>query len=224
MKIVASLLFGFAATLGLFFGVSHVGHRMEAPTIPPAVDVREVVLPIEPPPPPAPVRQAVQLQTVPLGIEASPEPSPVKIEVPPPLVEAVLPPAPPAPPAVVQIGDLAGHYKPSIGVFEDDGRVFQASEVDQLPRALDRHVAVPSRVRNGADSLRVVLVVVVDANGIPSHPRLLGSSGNDKFDRIMMDCILDWTFSPAIRKGKRVRCLIQQNITVNWSGANQFTI
>jgi hypothetical protein len=49
------------------------------------------------------------------------------------------------------------------------------------------------------------------------------SSGNAKFDEIFARTVRDqWLFSPAIRRGKKVKCLAQQWFRVNFTSGSPF--
>ena len=107
------------------------------------------------------------------------------------------------------------------GVFHGITQLFQQSEVDKIPTVLSRpNPIIPSWVRQGAESLRVVMLLLVDQNGAVKSVRVLESSGNPEFDAIITrDALEAWVFTPAIKKGKRVRCLVQQYTRVNWTGS-----
>jgi hypothetical protein len=40
---------------------------------------------------------------------------------------------------------------------------------------------------------------------------------------LMMEAITEWVFSPAVKNGRNVRCLIEQGITVQWSAGSVFS-
>jgi len=61
---------------------------------------------------------------------------------------------------------------------------------------------------------------VVDAKGAPSNIRVLHSSGNEKFDALVVKCVQDeWEFSPAVKKGRKVKCLVQRSVTIRWDSS-----
>jgi TonB family protein len=66
---------------------------------------------------------------------------------------------------------------------------------------------------------------VVDAEGGVTGIRVLKPSGNAKFDSIVLESVRDeWEFSPAIRKGRKVRCMVQQLVWYKWTEGSPFTI
>ena len=67
--------------------------------------------------------------------------------------------------------------------------------------------------------------MVIDTEGAVSSLRVLKTSGNAEFDSIVLKCVRDeWVFTPAIRKGRKVRCMVQQLIWYKWTEGSKFTI
>jgi len=208
----SSAIFGAVATLALFLSVAHFGHKtMNEPTVE-TEDLR-VYAAIDPPPPPP--TETTQDETPDLnltGFDIAPSDSSVKITVLPPDLEKLLPPPPMAPPAKIELNKLYTEFKPKTSVGRFDQHIYQMSDVDQLPYVLNHVVPDLSHdlLRN-LESLHVVVLAVIELDGTPQNLRIARSSGNDEFDRLMMESIAQWTFAPAIRKGKKVRCLISQD-------------
>ncbi len=221
---VLSLLLGTGFTLGLFLGIAH--YEKAAPeSLPPDLDdLRVAMLPIEPPPLPVTPVQAEPDFTPMAGFELSPSESPVKIAVSPPNLTAILPEdLSKAPPANAQVNLRLTDFKPRMTFLDDSQHVYQRSEVDRAPAVLERpNPQVSSRVRDNARLLRVTLVVVIGTNGEVGNIRLTKSSGNPQFDDLMLEYIKAWVFSPAMKGGKKVRCLIEQAITVQWQAGSRF--
>ena len=65
-------------------------------------------------------------------------------------------------------------------------------------------------------------MVIIGTNGEVGKVRLTQSSGKPEFDNLMIEAIKDWVFSPAIKGGKKVRCLIEQKISVQWKTDDPF--
>jgi protein TonB len=99
--------------------------------------------------------------------------------------------------------------------------VFQTTEVDQKPAVLANSAPfIPIDLHRGVQSLRVVLLMVVDAKGQPGNIRVLTSSGRPQFDNLIAKCVQDeWKFSPAVKKGRKVKCLVQRAITIRWTSS-----
>lgn len=221
--LLAAWTLGAGFTGLLFFGLAHVERRGQESTPTDIADLRTVVVAELPPPPPEVRREQEPVPTLLQGFEAAAAESPVRVPVPPPDVAALLPPPAEAPPAVIQIGRLHSELKPKLDVGEARDRIYQRSEVDQAPRVLNRvNPHVPPVVRDNAPVLRTTLLFTVEPNGDLGNIRIAASSGNPAFDQIIVETIREWSFSPAIRRGRKVRCLLEQMITVKWTGGSRF--
>jgi TonB family protein len=84
--------------------------------------------------------------------------------------------------------------------------------------------AVPGRMMAGNAVLRVTAMFVVEPDGMVDHIRLTKFSGIPEFDALMAESIKDWVFSPAIKGGKKVRCLIEVPISVRQSSGSRFGV
>ena len=104
---------------------------------------------------------------------------------------------------------------------QDFDHVFQQTEVDQKPTVLANSAPfIPINVHRGVRFLRVVLLMVIDARGVASNIRVLTSSGNAEFDSLIVECVREkWEFSPAIKKGHKVKCLVQRSVTIRWDSS-----
>jgi TonB family protein len=222
------VLAGGGLTFALFFGIA----RFESvrPVAPPSeIEDLRVMSAVAEPPPPKPEEHTEPLESVaPLtGIEIAASESPVKLSVVPPDLDRILP-SPELPPrATIEFNQLLTDLKPKAGISGDFEHIYQQNEVDQVPTALVKTIArVTKRVREDADELRVTLVLVIDTMGAVQSIRVLRSSGNTKFDNVVLECVRDeWEFSPAVKKGKKVRCMVQQLVWYKWtSGGSPFTL
>jgi TonB family protein len=217
---LAGLLLGAGFTLLLFLGLAQI--KSTAPEAPPVdlLDLPSVALPMEVPPPLpelAPPESAAPVTEM-AAFESGDTSSPVKITVAPPEISALLPVHASAPSLKVINRVLPADLKPRMDVAPDFQRIYQQSEVDQRPKVIsESNPFIPPVVRRNATRLRVVLLFVIDTTGSVASVRIVESSGNAPFDQIVADCIKDkWMFSPAIKKGKRVKCMVQRAIIVNW--------
>ncbi|HUJ44872.1 MAG TPA: TonB family protein [Opitutaceae bacterium] len=224
---VLSVLMGAAFTFCLLWGVAHYA-RVTPSHPPPAFDdLRAVTLPIQPPPPPRPVETetepAIAAATV-LDFAPGPSDSPVKIALTLPSLESLLPANPLALPALLQVGQLYGEFKPRTDVAPDAQRIFQQSEVDSIPTALYRPPPPLSRRQfKDTDRFRLTLLFVVEPNGAITNVRVAKSSQNPEVDAIVAETVQkEWGFAPAIKRGKKVRCLLQQPFTIVLPSASQF--
>lgn len=209
-----SVLVGVGFTFVLFWIVATFAQN---PSAKPAIEMdtlRAISLPFDPPPPPklTPPTPTEAPVTV-TGFEASASDSPVKVVAIPPDILDMLPPPPAAPPANIHVGKLYTEFKPQIDLTVSEKRIYQTSEVDESPHALTRPIRrIPDYVTNGAVRLSMVVIVVIDPKGLPKSIKLASSSGIPEFDEIILKSIKDWTFSPAVKKGKRVNCVVEQPI------------
>lgn len=217
-------LLGAVFTLGLFLGIARFDLTVPAQAQADLMDLRVVSVP-EPPPPPREVpREQSPVDQPQIGFEAAPAESPVQLTLTPPDLLDLLPPTV-APPAVIQVGQLYADLKPKMDIAAMADHIYQMMEVDQIPRVLHRVTPqIPASVRQNAMMLRTSLLFVVDANGQIRNVRLARTSGNPDFDAIIMRIINEWAFSPAVHKGVKVRCLLQQTVIIKWSGGSAFEL
>jgi len=147
----------------------------------------------------------------------------VRISVSPPDLDSVLPEdLSRAPHVDARIGPLR-NFGPRIDFASDPKHVFESSEVDQVPRVLFREPPeVPGYIAKDADMLATTLMAIIDADGSIGSVRIARSSGNARFDAITAKNIMEWGFSPAMKGGKRVRCLIEQDIIVRFKPESPF--
>ncbi len=219
-----SLLLGAGFTLGLFLGIAH--YEKAAPAGPPRDldDLRVAIMPVTPPPVPVTPTETIPDVVPMLGFEYSPADSPVSLAVSPPDLSQLLPEdLSKAPPVGAQFNLRLADFKPQMSFVQDSQYVYQRSEVDQAPAVLERPgPSVSSRVRDNASVLQVRLLLVIDPAGAAGNIRLTKSSGNAEFDQLMVAYIKEWVFSPAMKGGKKVRCLIEQGITIQWHAGSPF--
>ncbi len=214
----ACLLVGAAVTFALFLGLSHFQHGSTAAPVKEVEDLRTVVLPPDlPPPPPSTITTGNEdAAPMPLaaGLEASPSSSPVHIAVSPLAFD--LPSTPATVPPEMSVTRVYPEFKPGADTGVSEKHIYMEAEVDQLPRGIKRSLQfVPHSLRINLTQIRVVLVMLLERNGTASSVRVVKSSGNAALDEIAARSVQeDWVFSPAIKRGKPVRCYVQQ--TVIW--------
>ncbi len=221
------LLLGAGLTFALFFGVAHFELARPAATAPDIEDLRVMSAFVEPPPPQVDEHpDQVSLSEPLTGIEIGPSDSSVKLSVVPPDLDKIIPPSDVPPQATIQFNQLFSDLKPRSGAVGDLQHIYQQNEVDKVPEAVVKTIAhVTNRTREGAPSLRVTLLVVIDTEGAVTSLRVLKTSGNAEFDSIVLKCVRDeWVFTPAVRKGRKVRCMVQQLIWYKWTEGSRFTI
>jgi TonB family protein len=221
------LLGGACLTFCLFLGMAHFENVRTAAPAPEIEDLRVVSAIVEPPPPKVEQQTKPPEATVPLtGIEISASDSPIKLAVVPPDLAKIMPPSDLPPRATIQFNQLLTDLKPRTGVQGDFQHIYQQSEVDQVPTAIVKTIArVSNYTRDNAEELRVTLLLVIDTDGTIDSLKVMKPSGNAGFDKIVLECVRDeWSFSPAVRKGKKVRCMVQQLVWYKWTGGNKFSL
>jgi TonB family protein len=190
-------------------------------------DLHSVPSIFEPPPPKVEEVQPREAEVVPFtGLEIGSSGSAVKISVVPPDLARIIRTTEIPPRASIQVSQLYTDMKPRTGVSAGAERVYKPSEVDKAPVAVVKVIArVSKRVREDADQLRTTLELVVDAKGEVVTIRVLRSSGNAEFDTIVSQCVQrDWVFSPAIKNGRNVKCLVDQLVWYKWTTGSPFKI
>ena len=218
---------GAALTLAIFLCVAHFERAPEAAPRVDIEDARVVSAIAEPPPPKVEVRPDPVSVSSPLtGLEIAASDSAVRIAVVPPDMDKIIPPTDLPPKATIQFSQIFSELKPKAGPLGDVQHIYQQSEVDQVPTALVKTIARVSRnTRDNADTLRTTLLLVIDTEGAVSSIRVLRPSGNPAFDKIVLECVRDeWVFSPAIKKGRKVKCMVQQLIWYKWTEGSKFTL
>ena len=226
---VVAWLGSLAFTAALFLGLAHFENLGSPPKEPVFDDLRVVALPMEPPPPPPQPSEPAppSVQDVPFaGIDVAASDSPVHIAVVPPELETVVS-ATKAPPRALLSFDLRpAALKPRMDVDVERRRIFQIEEVDQPPQAIVRTApSAPRELFGNQRSLHVVLLILIEVDGRAASVRVIESSGRPLFDSLVMRDVKErWEFSPAVRRGKKVRCLAQQNLRVSLSGGSPYSL
>lgn len=212
-----------AVTGLIFYGISRIQEVHTRAPEPPLEDLHAVILPLDTPPPVIPPTQTTPVVVgTPVQFEIASEPSPVSIQISPaPVVpiDTVAPLAHPGITARFELGAGVVHTE----VASDPNHVFETSEVDQKPVPVFRKTPnVTTTIFKRVKNPRVVLLFVVTAEGSVTDARLLKSSGDKEFDDIMLEMIADWDFRPAMKKGKPVRCWVQQGVHLTLGAVSRF--
>lgn len=224
---VLSLLLGAGFTAMLFLGLAHLEHAAPAEDLPLFSDVQAAALPLDPPPPPPPSASATAVEAPPapllgnLGVDTGDAGAAVKIAVSPRAVSQLLPARAVAPPIKAMTTARFPELRPRMEVAPEFQHIYQLSDVDERPQILiEAKPYVPPVVRNGAQVMQVTLLFVVDTTGAVATVRILTSSGNKFFDEIVATCVKHgWVFSPAVKRGKKVKCMVQRAVIVKWSSS-----
>ena len=221
---------GLVFTFALFFALAHVESVRRNETVIDIEDVPVVSLPPEPPPPPLPAKVTPSAPSIPdllplSDIDGEASDSPVKVAVVPPDLEAMAPSARIPPQALVTLGFRTAFHPPT-EVGTDFRRVYQETEVDQRPHAVVRVAPrMTAELVGTASSMGVTLLVVIDVDGRAASAQVLKPSGKPVFDDLVVQTVKDsWLFSPAIRRGRKVKCIAEQAVRVTLSGGSPFDV
>ncbi len=225
MAELLSIGLGLGVTFALFMGVARFAST-EAPADDADItELRAMSVPLESPPPRPVETPPVQVAASPFaGLEISATESPVRIAVVPPDLSNLMPTTTTAPAARIEPAQLYTEFKPRTEIGGDFSRIFQQHEVDQRPAVISRPKPyIPPAVRGNAKTLRISVLILIDTRGAVASTRVLQGSGNQHFDKIILhDIGHSWVFSPAMKKGHKVRCLVQQNVRIVWEGGSPF--
>lgn len=215
-----NLAVGLAVSVVIFSTLSLTRHvQVEKPPAPGEI-LRSLSPPNPPPPSPEPRKAeagAASLLPFPTPIKGtsilapSPSDSLIRIRATSPAMGPVV-----RPNAEPNLRLDAGQFKPrSELAAADPNHVFALSEVDQPPVAIFRKVPdISQELFLSVKNPRVTLLFIVTTTGTVDRAWLLRSSGSPEFDTVMLDTIKEWEFQPAVKRGKPVRCWIQQPIVV----------
>jgi len=218
-----SVVLGAGFTLALLWGMAFVDKVRPPEAADEVQDLRAYAIPFEPPPPLPQVTQPAEAPEMALplsGIELGASDSPVSIGVVPPDLEFMLPAVSSVPRAAVPYSLAHTDLKPRATADLELSRIYQESEVDQKPRGIVRVAPnLPSSVIGNASTLRVVLLLLIDPKGRVESVRVVESSGKPRVDAIVARTVKEeWLFSPAVRRGKKVRVLAEQAFRINIGG------
>jgi TonB family protein len=219
------LLLGVGFTLMLFLGLAHIEHATTDEPAQVFSDLQSAAMTLEPPPPPPPtpgpaVSDAPATPIIGgLGVQAGDVGAAVKVTVSPRDVSQLLPARAITPSMKALTQARYSELRPKMDLAGDIQRIYQVGDVDERPQILiEAKPYIPPVVRMGAKELQVTLLFVVDSTGAVASVRILRSSNNKFFDEIVAECVHhQWIFSPAVKRGRKVKCLVQRAIIVRWS-------
>lgn len=196
--VIGVVLFHVAALWALQSGLI----RRAAEVIVPAEILSELIEPPKPkapPPPPAPQPKVVPQKSVtPRPSPLPPAPQPVAIADPTPSPNAptgVVAPQPPAPPmaAPVAAAPPAPPAPPAPVKVE-----LPSSDADYLQNPKPTYPAISKRL---GEQGKVIVRVLIGADGLPQKAELKQSSGFDRLDQAALTTVMRWRYVPGKRGG-----------------------
>jgi periplasmic protein TonB len=213
---------GLAFTGLIAAGLAYFSKTPPAQEEEPIVEVRAVEIPEPPPPPPQKAHEGTPLPPAPMIFDEAPSTSVVRIAPTPipiaPLVSEI------RPTFSLQFDFSPGQFRPGGGDWEPDvDHVFQRSEVDQQVVAIFKKVpSIPTSLLKEVKNTRVRVLLVVNTDGSAENVRLIKGS-HPEFDRLVVEALREWRFRPAVRKGKKVRCLAEVPVYVKPPNRDPFS-
>lgn len=221
---------GLLATAVIFGVLALVRQEPElAPAAPPE-SLRRAAPP--PQPPPVPPRSESQQAAENPGAIVFPSPIRSAIPLAPETSDSIITVRAVAPqqtevvrPDITPQFDFApGAFQPGSASRENDpDRVFHSSEVDQPPVAQSQKLPrIGRQLFDETPRPRANLLYIVNARGFVEKVWVLRTSGNAEFDARLSAAVAEWVFRPALKGGRSVRCMIQQELVVRFSGGSPF--
>lgn len=222
-----SVFAGLLATAGLFAALSfaQTRHVASAPPAAPPEELRAFTLPPEPPPAPpsstsGETGEPVTLMPLATGLAENPSDSSLKVGVSP--LQFDLTSLPATVPEEISIARSYPTVRPNTEVALSESHIYRQIDVDQRPQAIKRSLQfIPHSLRVNLYQIRVVLVILMEKNGKASSVRIAKSCGTPALDDIVVRSVReDWEFSPALKRGKPVRCLVQQAFLIKFDSGS----
>ena len=207
-------LLSFVAAIAISFfillGVSLAQRTKIDEVSPPIEDLRATYLPDPPPPPPRIGREATPPAWV-MALSESPSIGGIRLAAAPPVTRPASSPI--AVPDFTLDLEAFNPDRDSVDYAAD--HVFRMSEVDQTPFAVYQKAPIlPPGILDGVADPRVTLMFVIQDDGAIDSIKVL-QSADPKLDAVLIQTVKEWKFRPAIRRGKRVACWVQQSFFIS---------
>lgn len=184
---------------------------------PPLQELR--ALASEAPPPPPPITTVFeQIPRIPVELETMPEEGGIELAA---VIEPQDLPLPTVAPPTLELA--MEEFKPRGEPREaSPNYVYQSHQVDQRPVVLFRKIPqIPPEVIRSVEVPRAVLLFVVNTDGLVEQMNILDTP-SEEFGEIIADAVKDWRFQPAIKNGRKVRCLAQLPVNIKMRAPNPF--
>ncbi len=219
-----SLLAGVAASSVIFLGIAHSRRLGLDRPAPPMDDIMSISVPSTPPPPPPPTEQryadngpapnAIQLDT-------SPSNSSIRVEAVPVVIDSA------AAPVIRAVSVIPTDFSPHVlrsDLEFDSSHIWETTQVDQRPVLIWRkELHVPPTLWASIADPRITFIWVVNTDGTVENVHV-EHPVQPEFDVLVLDVVKSAQFTPAIRKGRKVRCWLQQQFIVRGPNSNPFQL
>jgi TonB family protein len=137
-----------------------------------------------------------------------------------PIPSDVVPPAH----AIPRLDLSPGTVRPSADVLDQDvQRIYSRVDVDERPVAIYRQNPELTQAQiNTMKSMRAEFLMVANVDGTVGTINLAQGTGSKEVDQACIAALKEWRFKPAVRKGRKVRCWVQQNLIFKVTKTNPF--
>lgn len=212
---------GLAVTGLIFAAIAFAPKHQEEVVQTEFEELHAVTLPVLPPPPPPASDTAPRMPSGDIVLLAEERTgSSVKLPAAPILAE------PPVQIAAMPRFDFApSAFKPAALAPEMEGRrTYEKSEVDQPPVVVYKVAPdVNKFLAKKIKKLSATFVFVVTPEGNVTSIRLVDSCDVPELDALCLEALRDWKFTPAVRKGRTVRCWVNQRILFKLPEKSRFS-
>src|SRR5690606_26974645 len=115
-------------------------------------------------------------------------------------------------------------FKPQAQALGDvENRVYNVRDVDRLPVPVFRKAPrVPPAMLRAASSPMVRLTFVVATDGRVEDVRVV-QAATPEMGELVAAAIAEWQFEPALKDGKKVRCVVLQPVRLHPPSGNPFS-
>lgn len=108
-------------------------------------------------------------------------------------------------------GNLGGEFGlPEFEVSNLSSMIFELEDLDEIPSVISSVSPIyPDTMRRSGLEGRVVILFIVDENGLVKNARV-ESSTNPAFSKPALDALRKWRFKPGVKDGRKVKTKVRQ--------------
>jgi protein TonB len=220
---IASVAGGAAVSFVIFFAIAEARRIGPVRPLPSLDDIVSVAVEPPPPPPPPPEEHFHDEGSIPNAIQmdSAPSNSPIRIDAVPIALETI------AAPVIRAVAAMPTIFSPHLlrdNLGFDSNHVWEPNQVDQKPYPIYRKIPdIPTSLMRTIADPRITLLFVVNADGTVENMRVIRPV-EPTFDELVTDAIKAWQFSPAVKKGRKVRCWVQEPVLVKSPNSSPFLL
>jgi len=220
---VLSVAAGAGFSFVIFFAIAEA-RRIGPVKPPPALDdIVSIAVSLTPPPPPPPEEHFRDEGAIPNSVQMdrAPADSPIHVDAVPIALEAM------AAPVIRAVAVIPTGFSPRLlrdDMEFDSNHVWEPTQVDQRPYPIFRKIPdIPASLMRTIKDPRITLMFVVNADGTVENMRVIRPV-EPTFDELVTDAIKEWQFSPAVKKGHKVRCWVEEPVLVKSPYSSPFEL